>query len=182
MDKQPKQTQFEFFANTQEHREAGKRDFADCLRINLHPEQTIIGIVFIVLVFIFSFSLGVERGKALSAHMPRIIEVHEDQLIAEPTPQSPPAEIVTTANESAIPGQPAAVEIGKYTIQVASFKTGTYAEKEADQLKKSGHETVLLSKGKHVIVCVGNFTTKQDAQRYLGKLKNKYNDCYIRRL
>ncbi len=69
-----------------------------------------------------------------------------------------------------------------YTIQVASFKDQQYAQKEATALIKKGFETSIMTKGDYFIVCVGKFNTKDDVDKALGKLKQKYNDCLIRRL
>ena len=67
-----------------------------------------------------------------------------------------------------------------YTIQVASFKNHEYAEKEAIELKKNGFDPSVSSKGNHVIVCVGKFVTKKEAEQFSRKLKSKYKDPVIR--
>ncbi|MCM8770429.1 MAG: SPOR domain-containing protein [Candidatus Omnitrophica bacterium] len=69
-----------------------------------------------------------------------------------------------------------------YTIQVASFKAKNEALKEVELLKKKGFDSVVLPKGKYLIVCVGNYPTKEEAKISLDKLKKKYQDCFIRRL
>ena len=69
-----------------------------------------------------------------------------------------------------------------YTIQVASFKNQEYAEKEAMDLKKGGYEPFILPKGSHLIVCIGKFATKSEAERFSQKLKSKYKDSVIRSL
>ena len=69
-----------------------------------------------------------------------------------------------------------------YTVQVASFKNQEYAEKEAMDLKKSGYEPFILPKGSHLIVCIGKFATKNEAEKFSVKLKSKYKDSVIRSL
>ena len=71
--------------------------------------------------------------------------------------------------------------LGQYTIQVASFKEENSAQKEALKLQKNGHQIFVLSKGKHLIVCVGKFVRKIEAENYSRRLKNKYDDCLVRR-
>ncbi|MBU0549828.1 MAG: SPOR domain-containing protein, partial [Candidatus Omnitrophica bacterium] len=70
----------------------------------------------------------------------------------------------------------------EYTIQVASFKTKTYAQKEAVRLEQKGIKALLMPRGNFVIVCVGNFSQKQEANTSLTELKKIYQDCFIRRL
>jgi hypothetical protein len=125
-------------------------------------EKAILFIIAVLIVGIVSFSLGVERGK-------RIAEV-----VVQPAPPLKKAELSA---------QPAVLtQMGPYTIQVASFKARSNAEKEAQLLKKKGFTTLVLSKGSYVILCVGNFPNKETAQPLLSELSKYYRSCYIRRL
>ena len=69
-----------------------------------------------------------------------------------------------------------------YTIQVASFKDGKYAQKEAVILKNKKFDVFVVSKGNFSIVCVGKFSNKEEANGTVSKLKKNYNDCLVRRL
>ena len=69
-----------------------------------------------------------------------------------------------------------------YTIQVASYKTNESAQREALRLKQKGFEVYVLPKGSHMIICVGKFVEKEEAKRFLNKLRGKYNDCLVRRI
>lgn len=69
-----------------------------------------------------------------------------------------------------------------FTIQVASFKREENARKEAMRLKERGYDIFVLPSGSHSVVCVGNFVRQDEAKQFLNKLKNKYNDCLVRRL
>lgn len=69
-----------------------------------------------------------------------------------------------------------------YTIQVASYKDDQYAQKEANSLKKKKFDAFVITKGDFIIVCVGKFSKKEDANGILSKMKKNYNDCLIRRL
>ncbi len=69
-----------------------------------------------------------------------------------------------------------------FTIQVASFKREENARKEAMRLKEKGYDIFVLPSGSHSVVCVGKFVQKDAAKQFLNKLKNKYNDCLVRRL
>ncbi|MCD4781396.1 MAG: SPOR domain-containing protein [Candidatus Omnitrophica bacterium] len=69
-----------------------------------------------------------------------------------------------------------------YTVQVASFKLEKNAKREAMILQDRGEDAFVLSKGDYVIVCVGRFRERNDAQTLSLKLKKHYNDCLIRSL
>lgn len=69
-----------------------------------------------------------------------------------------------------------------FTIQVASFNSPQSAQKEAMLLKQKGYDIFVLPKGKHSIVCVGKFGQRNEAKAFSNKLKNRYNDCLVRRL
>ncbi len=69
-----------------------------------------------------------------------------------------------------------------FTIQVASFNSPQSAQKEAMLLKQKGYDILVLPKGKHSIVCVGKFGQQNEAKAFSNKLKNRYNDCLVRRL
>ena len=77
---------------------------------------------------------------------------------------------------------PAQTAGNHFTIQVASFKQQKNAQKEAENLKKVGYETFVVSKGTHAIVCVGRFLEKAEALSFSQKLQNKYGETLVRRL
>jgi cell division septation protein DedD len=77
----------------------------------------------------------------------------------------------------------AKVAASGFTVQVASYKSDRFAQKEADALKKKGYSDVyVMNKGKFVILCVGKFTSKDGADKLTKKLRNNYQDPVVRRL
>ncbi len=68
-----------------------------------------------------------------------------------------------------------------FTVQVASFKKEKNAMKEAEALKKKGHDVFVLPKGDYFIVCVGQFDRKDEAKAFSGRLKARYRDLLVRR-
>jgi len=70
----------------------------------------------------------------------------------------------------------------KYTIQVASFKLKKNADKEAKRLKSKGYDILVVPKGSYSIVCVGKFAKKDNAEKWVNKLRKTYKDCLIRSL
>jgi len=69
-----------------------------------------------------------------------------------------------------------------YTIQVATYKSKTGAQKEIQLLKNKGFQTMVFSKDDRLQLCVGQFVKKEEAQVSLKELKKRYEDCFIRRL
>lgn len=70
----------------------------------------------------------------------------------------------------------------RYTIQLVTYKARSTAEKEAGLLRKSGYSVVILSRSGYNVLCAGTFSTKESAQPVLAQLKQRYNDCHVRRL
>ncbi len=159
-------------------------------------EKLIILILCVMVLSIVSFSLGVEKGKRLSVGsiigqktaISNIDIQGQEQGARGIKPVTIPADsnTVKPANEPAgivaVKFDTKAQGSGRYTIQVASFKTSSLAQKEAKELEKRGFSTIVSSKGKYVILCVGNFGDREEAKTTLSKLKKKYEDCFIRRL
>ena len=69
-----------------------------------------------------------------------------------------------------------------YTIQVASYKDTKFAQREAVNLNTRGWETQTIQKGSYVILCVGHFATRQEADEFARRLRPAYKDYVVRRL
>lgn len=135
--------------------------------IKTHEKAMSIIIIFFIISLV-SFSIGVEKGKRLTAKA----------LLGKPRKVPESGRILNNPVKKPIIQK----HISKYTIQVATFKTKTYAQKEAERLKKKGVDALIIPRGKHVIVCVGNFSKKQEAKVILSQLRKTYHDCFVRRL
>jgi len=70
----------------------------------------------------------------------------------------------------------------KYVIQVVTYRNKTLAQKEKKLLEKKGYPVILSQKGNYMVIFVGKFSTKEEAQKKLKYLKSRYKDCFIRRL
>jgi hypothetical protein len=145
-------------------------------------EKTILISIFFIITSIISFSLGVEKGKKMTA-----LRVSPNFDMADKTEtksRSAEADSVTVTDTK--PNiQPKVIEktlMQGYTIQVASFRTKTGAQREVESLRKKGLSSLVLTKGNFIIVCVGNFPDQKQAASLLTKLKKEYQGCYIRRL
>lgn len=138
-------------------------------------EKGIITIICFIITGIILFSLGVEKGKNIGA-----ISQNKSQIAPRKLPQ---AETQASATTEPLPGQIQNKEKpAGYTIQVASYKDKTLAQKESQRLIKGGLLPIVVSKGPFKILCVGNFTDKETALPALIQLKKKYRDALIRRL
>ncbi len=153
-------------------------------------ERTILTIIGFIITGVISFSMGVEKGKAL-ANVKSVSTI--DLALNKQAPielkqqiQAMPVKIEKApAPQNNATKAPTIQEyIQNYTIQIASYNSESYANKEAEKFKKKGIPATVLSKGKYKVLCVGRFSNKEAAQALLSELKkNKnYAGCYLRRL
>lgn len=146
-----------------------------------NSERIILIIIGIVATAVISFSLGVENGKRIS-----LLQNNSRFDIGIQTQQAPPKEALKQERPAAVQSliSPIKSEPDKqaFTIQLASYKTKTYAEKEAQVLKKKGLSPIVLTKGNYTVLCVGIFSNKEKAQSLLSQLEKRYTGCRIRRL
>jgi len=150
-------------------------------------EKLIILIIAFIVTGVVSFSFGVEKGRRIEARKSdsRLDLALQPKL--QPAPgvkvsrQQPAVQIPAVIRQEAV--KPVEREnLQNYTIQVASYKSKIGAQKEAERLKKQGLSTLVLSKGKYVVLCIGKYPNKEMANRMLAELVKKYKGCIIRRL
>ncbi len=130
-------------------------------------EKVILIIITFFIASLISFSLGVEKGKRLAGQT-QLKKFEAKQIL-----------LTERLSEDKLEGKK---DISKYTIQVATFKTEVYAQREVKRLEEKGVEASIVPRGDFVSVCVGNFSEKQEARVALKQLKKTYQDCFIRRL
>ena len=163
-------------ASTKKQRSQGSSFFTRIRRY----EKTILFMIAIIITSIVSFSFGVEKGRKVSQTVQPAtklvsIQVPEKQRLPERSQALPKPQSLTE-------GQKIQESTMSFTIQIASYKSKALAQKEAQALKKRGLNPTLLSKGGYNVLCVGNFSSKKEAQTMLTELKKEYAGCYIRRL
>ena len=176
MDKQDKLKQLELFSHSAESKDTERlsRSFFHH-HINLSIEHIIVLSVVLLMAVVFSFSLGVEKGK-------RITGVSEEVIITAEKQIDEPAAVIEIKEEPPAQEILPKEEIFAYTIQVASFKKKASVEEESKRLQKKGYETLIIPKGNWIILCVGKFNNKQDAEVLWQELRKKYSDCIIRKI
>ena len=199
-----KQSQFELFPHPASGTEQTIRPSFFFSSITLSLENLIISGILMLLFVVFSFAVGVERGKkivfssnpvsvtakpaAAIINLPvqGIPKTKPSGVMSAPVVAKPLATEIARKNEKTLkavePVKPQDNMSSGYTVQVASYAKMEFAQKEATALKKKGVEAFILGKGKYLIVCAGKFSGKDDAKVVLNRLQKSYKDCVIRRL
>ncbi len=187
-------SQLELFSHQPGHSEPRSALAGSILRrIRIYEKAILLAIGFIITAVV-AFSLGIEKGKGSAvlksdvrsditgkkqplAQSSRLNFIpRQEQATLERKPQA-----VISKPESTIPQKPGE-KPQNYTIQLASYKSASYAQKEAEALKKRGLGPVIVSKGKYTVLCVGNFSDKENARSLLLELEKQYHGCFIRRI
>jgi len=163
-------------------------------------EKTVLIIILLLAVSVLSFIAGVEKGK--NSVLKRLTALRQQQESparqALPAAQPKPlAALARPATELQSPAQqPAAVAVsqqaaravpaprisGKYTVQLASYKSKEQALKEAQILQKRGLAPAVIYLRPYYVLCSGSFQENRTAELWRLKLKKQYRDCYVRRL
>lgn len=168
--------QLELFSQPGFNNQKNTTRAADLRGILHRYEKAIIFFIIFIISCSVSFSFGVEKGKKARLASPAVMP---DKIIVLPDKDSYP--VLPAAATAGLPAKPKA-DTRKYTIQLATYQTRTYAQKEADRLKKKGFSPMLMPKGVHIILCVGNFPDKNTAKSLISKLEKKYKGCFVRTL
>jgi hypothetical protein len=200
-----KQPQFELFpANSATLEDVNKPRFL-LANLTLSIESLVILTILGIMIALFAFSLGVERGKHLAA-------LALDERVSAAwnlAPRKPALPVAQPALRQAVPAvlpqktgnsgfvtakkapvamaqarQQAAVPLAKpahFTVQVATYKNGTYAKSEASALKAKGFQSFLIKTGDFWLVCVGQFASQEAADAYYKKIQPKYRGSSVRR-
>ena len=155
----------------------------------LHLDSSILIGALVVLLFVLSFSLGINRGKKLSQYnypektpsIRRPLQIEITRQVKSEVPQATGKFKVFT-NEKVKKEIIAENDGTIYVIQVASYAKENFAKKEARELEQVGYPVIVTKKGNYLAIFVGEFKTKQEAKESLKPLKEKYKDCFVRRL
>ncbi|MDE2028716.1 MAG: SPOR domain-containing protein, partial [Candidatus Omnitrophica bacterium] len=137
-----------------------------------------------IMIALFSFSLGVERGKSLAAQtlderVAAAWNVNPRPVAAAPVP-AVPAPVKVMPRPAADRGFIVGTGL-RYTLQAATYANEQYAQGDALVLKGKGFPTFLIKSGKYWLLCIGNFSTKEAASGYSRKLPAVYRSSQVRR-
>jgi len=167
-----KQPQFELFpANSAALEDINKPKFL-LAKLTLSVESLVIFTILGIMIALFSFSWGVERGKRVAAQAldERVSAAWNvgARTVAVPAARVPPVKRIVAEQK-------------RYTLQAATFGNEEYARQDALLLKKKGFQTFLIKSGKYWLLCVGNFNNKESAAALLRKLPGEYRLSQVRR-
>lgn len=177
-------------------------------RVVLSFENVVVIFVLMIVSLIIAFSAGVEKGRrftrlatpvaqiaapvaAVNSVAPRLQAINAPSPLSAGRIPAATASVAEAAHEVITPQAPLAPVLSRpappqkvidkgYTVQVASYKLGAMADKEAGDLKRQGFESFVAKKGSFAIVCVGKFASAELARQMQNKLKKRYKDSMIR--
>jgi hypothetical protein len=196
-----RQPQFELFpANSALLEDINKPKFL-LANLTLSVESLVIFTILGIMVALFSFSLGVERGKHLAAQSldERVSAAWNvsARTLAVPVAASvrlgePSARLVGAGQALPVkrsfagqkPGNIHGFLLGpgnRYTLQAATYRSEEYARQDALLLKARNFQSFLIKSGNYWLLCVGNFNNKESAIAFLRKLPGQYRSSQVRR-
>ena len=205
-----KEQQFDLFpANSATLEDINKPRFL-LASLTLSTESLVILSILGIMIALFSFSLGVERGKTLAAQsldekVAAAWNVGGRRLATvAAVPQAVKAPIVTSPTRTstitragfvprttsvalkpavakAAPVAAAASAAGKWTVQVATYRNENYAQQEALGFKAKGYPTFIIKSKDFYLVCVGQFGSQPQADSFFKKIQAKYQGSQVRR-
>lgn len=203
-----RQSQFELFPGTSGREQEAQKPrllFAD---LTLSLENIIVFVIVFMMLVLFSYSWGVERGKRLVKGEGQ--KLREEKVLS--TPGAPKEHKLLSgaslakATASSLPSKQVVKNsrgggkenLGKvvtdlqepvlknfYTLQIASYKLQKNAQEQADMLKQKGYDAFVVIKGSHTIICIGRFSGMTEAKVFQNQFQAKhkvYKDSLIRRL
>jgi cell division septation protein DedD len=176
-----------------------KTSFLEKNFITLRLDQTIGLTLVLLVVYVLTFSWGVEKGKK-SSHESQVIRSVPAEVLSPETPQgivasavktpvvavmdeSVPKEVPITVAELPKPVAKVVRPEGKYTIQHVTYITQSAADREIQKLAKKGYSSFVIPSGKHLQVCIAAFQSRQDASQLLKQLRGQglvSGDAYVR--
>jgi len=198
-------SQLELFSQEKEHFQTKSTSGISAFFKNIKIyEKRVLLIIAFIFTAVVSFSLGVENGKrsmygsaSLNFDLASKDSTMGNQKISVTQAINPTVKVSTdrkkvkevsvnrilaSTNILILPQETTNIRTNSFTIQLATYKTKTFAQREADTLKNKGLSPIVLSRSGYSVLCVGSFVNRESAQSLLSQLKKSYPDCLIRRL
>lgn len=158
--------------------------------LTLSLESLVILSILGIMVALFSFCLGIERGKHLVAQaMDERVSAAWNIAVKKPLPRTfvPVAAPVVVKKLVVVPAavRPASLPVAhsgtRLTLQLASYKNEAFARTEALALRAKGYKAFLIKTSDFILVCVGQFSSNEAAGASLKKLPPHYRSVLVRR-
>ena len=164
-----------------------KRFVLGKVAVSLSYENLLVLAIGLIMLLIVCYSLGVENGKQFSQINSEVPQDKQRQQVPEQQVQQQKLEEPKT--QAPKPKRKLKLRVAKNTppaaagspayIQVASFRTDKYANREIERLKNSGHRAFVSRWGQYRVVCVGGYQDEAEAARAFTELKKVYADCIL---
>ena len=176
---------------------AGPRRIGQLGAFSVRQDHAVLGLITLLISASVVFALGVERGKQLARSERRQVESTQASSTGakSATPAAstgetaeivvaaePKAATKTAATKSSTTTTASSASQRKFAIQVVSYNTSTLAQRELEQLQQRGEQAFLVKKQNKVVLFVGPFANKEHAREQLGRLKARYQDCFLQNL
>ena len=176
-----------------------KTSFLEKNFVTLRLDQTIGLTLVLLVIYVLTFSWGVEKGKKSSQVVQSVLPVSAQVLSPEVSPAVVASVAKTTSVTLADESVPKEVPIpvaelpkpvakvlrpdGKFTIQHVTYITQSAADREIQKLAQRGYNSFVIPSGKHLQVCIAAFSSRQDASKILSQLRAQglvSGDAYVR--
>jgi len=179
-----KQPQFELFpANSATLEDIDKPRFL-LANLTLSVESLVIFSILGIMVALFSFSLGVERGKHVAAEtLDERVSAAWNVGARTAAPVVKPAAMAAASVVAARTVHAATLSVAgnRFTVQVASYGKEEFARQDAMLLKARNFQSFLIHSGKYWLLCVNTFSNKENAITFQRKLAGQYRNSQVRR-
>jgi len=180
-----RQPQFELFpANSATLEDINKPKFL-LANLTLSVESLVIFTILGIMVALFSFSLGVEKGKHIAAQsLDERVSAAWNVGARTMAPAVVKAAPLAAAVVEQRPAASRSFWLGtgtRFTLQAATYSNQEFARSDALLLKKEGFQSFLIKSGQYWMLCVGNFKNKESASAFSKKLPGQYRSSQIRR-
>ncbi len=178
-------------------KEDGARN-SSSVNVVLSTQSIVILFICVLMLLIASFTLGVEKGKLITAKTTVAVKEQaspaapekvalpatgEKSNIAENTAVEPQKIQIAAATTSATePVKETQTPTGGYAIQVASLKNEGAAKSLSETLAKKGFTASVRPSGNYLIVLAGNYSSREEAQGKIKELKKTYSDCFVKKI
>lgn len=131
-----------------------------------------------------SASLPKPKLEPATAPAPVTAPAHVEQpsAPAAPAKAKAPANTPVTAKARTKVATAAKTGASRYAVQVVTYRQPQMARQEMERLRAKGEPVFLLIRDGRTIVYVGPFPSKTNASERLGRLKARYQDCFIKSL
>ena len=192
------------------HQTPIRRNITAIGNLQLRHDHVVLLLIAVLIGCSVVFAMGVERGKSVAqaaglflspqgvaakaVQVPQQTTVKRAETSADqqasakaPPAKSSPVPVGPRAvpDKRVAPSAPvkvAADERSRFAIQVVSYRQPRLAQRELQRLQQRGEQAFLIMKQDKVVVFVGPFPTKSHASSKLVRLRQQYQDCFLRSL